>query len=310
MATSGVYALELTLNGLLEQAYGELQIGQDGETLSAGFYNKAKPRLNTMLKTWEAQGIHLWTMEEGVLFLDVGVAEYPFSTAKVANTYYETTLDADEAIGQTTLSVASTANMAVDMPIGVIGTDNDLQWSTIASFVTNDTVTINDALTVAATSGAQVYYYPTTTFKPVSRILNVRRKEGTAYEVPINYESRDYYMSLPNKTNQGYPVVAYYSRQIPTGTMYVWNAPSSAVPVIRFTYERQIQIMSSSTDTFDVPEYWYEAIKYNLAKRLIPVFGCGAGRAALIADLAKETLDTALSFDTTLYPITVNMSRS
>ena len=89
--------------------------------------------------------------------------------------------------------------------------------------------------------------------------------------------------------------------------MFVWNPPVSAIPVLRFSYERRIQIMEDPTDTFDMPEDWYEAITWNLAKRLIPKFGCTIERAAEIRANATESLDIALGFDSAPYPITVNM---
>jgi hypothetical protein len=260
-----------------------------------------------MLKAWEGQGIHLWTYEDGTLFLVVGQSEYPFATSNLANTYYETTTDAAEAIGQTVISVTSTANMTATDIIGIVQDDDDIHWSTIASIVADDTVTIDDALTVATASGSEVYHYTASSFKPVSRILNVRRKETTDYEVPINFLSREDYQDLPNKSQNGTVIQTYFSRQEPNGIMYTWNAPSSAVPVLRFTYERKIQIMESSTDTFDLPEYWYEAVIYNLAIRLAPKYGVSQLLLMELKQLAKEALDAALSFDTAVYPITINM---
>lgn len=308
MATSGNTSLSLTLNQLLEDAFDALQVGQEGETLNDNMYSRGKKALNRMLKAWQAQGIHLWTIEDGYLFLDKSVNEYPFSSAKVTNTYYSTTLDAAEVSGQTVLSVASTANMANGQSIGIIDENNDIHWSTIASFVTNDTVTINDALTTDSNSGAAVFYY-TAGFNPVSRVLSVRRRDTSYNDVPVNFESKDYFDRLPNKTDTGTPVVAYYDRQETTGTMYVWPAASDASFVMPFTYERQIEIMSSATNTFDLPEYWYEAVIYNLARRLLVQYGASPGRAAEIKELAKDTLDLALSFDSTLYPVTVDMGR-
>lgn len=286
-----------------------MQVGADGETLSGDFLVRSMKTLNFMLKAWEGDDIHLWTYEEGVLFLTVGQAEYPFgdATTHLANDYNETTTDADEAIGQTVISVASTSGFAVNDPIGLVDEDNNLFWSTIASFVTDDTVTINDALTKAVTSGAVVYQYTLSSFKPVSRISSVRRKETSDYEVPINFLSREDYQNLPNKSQNGTVIQTYYSRLQPTGTMFCWNAPVSSVPVLTFSYMRRIEIMQDPANTFDLPEDWFEAVTWNLAKRLIPKFGCTADRAIMIRAQAEESLDIALGYDTAPYPITVNM---
>lgn len=311
MTTSGVYTFEPSLNDILSQSYYALQIGQDGETLSGDFFNKAKPLLNQMLKAWEGQGIHLWTMKEGTLFLRVGQSVYPFgdATTHLANDYYTTETTAAAIVGATTISVADTEGFANGNPIGFIDEDGDLQWRLISSFVADTSVTVTAALTVALDDEAAIYTYTLNSFIPVVRILDVRRKQMTDYEVPINFVSREEYMSLPNKDQPGNAIQAYYSRQIPHGTMYVWKAPYSAVPVLRFTYERKLQIMTEATQTFDVPENWYDAIVYNLSLRLMTIYGCSPGRKIDLQVLAKGALDMALNFDTDLYPITVNLQR-
>ena len=81
------------------------------------------------------------------------------------DTYSETstTLDAEELAGQTVLSVASTASMTVGDSV-ILFMDNDqTHLSTIASFVANDTVTINDATTYKAASGSTLVVYSNTT---------------------------------------------------------------------------------------------------------------------------------------------------
>jgi len=311
MATSGTYRLTTTLNDVIEEALEVLQIGADGETLSADMQKRSRKTMNFMLKAWEGQGIHLWCYEEGTLFLTVGQAEYDFNSAAthLANTWYETTLSAAEASGQTILSVTSTANMVATDPIGIILSDNTIHWSTIAS-TTATTVTINDPLTGAASSGASVRNYRVNSFIPVNRIMETRRRESSTYEILINFESRADYFNLPDKSSTGVPVQTYFSRQQPPGKMYVWPAPSSAVDAINFTYERPIQIMSTGTDNFDLPDYWFEALIYNLADRLVLKYGCSRDRAVLIKEKARESLDIALEYDTDIYPITVEMRRA
>lgn len=70
-----------------------------------------------------------------------------------------TTLDAEALTGQTVLSVVSTASMTNGDTI-IIFMDNEIaHLSTIASFVENDTVTIDSALTFKASSGNTVIIY-------------------------------------------------------------------------------------------------------------------------------------------------------
>lgn len=306
MTTSGVYRHSVNFNEIAEEALDLLQIGADGETLSGDMQQRCRRTINFMLKAWEGQGIHLWTFHEGSLFLVPGQAEYNFATANLANTWYETTLSSAEALGQNVLSCTSTTNMTVADNIGIVLDDKTLHWTTIVS-KTSTTVTIANVLPSAAASGNTVRNYAPSTFIPVTRIMETRRRESTDYEIDMNFESRKDYFHLPDKVSTGQPIQSYFSRQNQDGLMYLWPSPNDAEIVINFTYERPIQTIEAGTDTLDIPNYWYEAVIYGLAERLILKFGCGKDRAIFIKDAARNALDIALEYDTDLYPIKVNM---
>ena len=55
--------------------------------------------------------------------------------------------------------------------------------------------------------------------------------------------------------------------------------------------------------TFDLPADWFDAIVYNLAKRMILKVGCSEARAIKIEAGAEEYLDNALAMDQAVYPI-------
>lgn len=92
-------------------------------------------------------------------------------------------------------------------------------------------------------------------------------------DLPMYRMSRDDYYALPIKTNQGYPTQFYYDRQRDGGTLFVWPAPDAALGTIGFTYRRYVMDLTTSTNNIDLPKEWYEAIVYNLAKKLLPRFG-------------------------------------
>lgn len=307
MSTSGVYRHTVNFNQIAEEALDLLQIGQDGETLSSDMQQRARKTANFMLKAWEGQGIHLWTFEEGSLFLVKGQSKYDFSSANLANTWHETTLSSAEAAGQNVLSCASTVNMAVDDVIGIVLDDKTLHWTTVVS-IASSSVTVFDVLPSPAASGNFVRNYVPETFIPVTRMMETRRRESTSYEISMNFESRKDYFHLPDKVTTGTPIQSYFSRQNPEGVLYLWPSPSDAATVINFTYERPIQTIVRGTDNLDIPDYWYEAIIYGLAERLILKFGCGKDRAILIKESARVALDLALEYDTDIYPITVTIN--
>jgi hypothetical protein len=320
MSTSGIYTLSKNLNEIASEAFDILQIGADGETLNGDMVSRAKTSLNLMLKEWQSQGIHLWSYTEGSLFLAVGQEKYDFRDASthVANDWFETTTTAATIAGANTILVTSADNIQDGDPIGVIQNDNNLFWTTVNGAPSGLTVTLTDNITLPTLSGAFVRNYRVGTATapeliPVSRVLNVRRQESTDYEIPIVFESRQDYFDLPNKSQVGTPIQAYYSRQDlageTSGIMYLWNSPISSVPVINFTYERKIQIMVNEDDTLDVPDYAQMAVIYNLADMLIPKYGASQGLAVWVKTEAQRLKNDMLAYDAAVYPIKMKMRR-
>jgi hypothetical protein len=310
MALSGVYALTSDFDDIAQEVMEILQVVGDGETITTAMKDKIKPTLNLMLKAWEGQGIHLWTYTEGTLFLQVGQAEYDLRNAstKITNTWHETTLAQDEVLGAGTITVLDASDITNGDDIGIIDDTNNLFWTTVNGAPVGDVVTLTAVLPTAVTSGSIVYNY-TDTIIPVRRVLNVRRRESTDYEIPINFESRGDYFDLPNKNQRGLPIQAYYSRQETQGIFYLWTTPSSATSVINFTYERETQIISADSDNFDIPSYWLEAVAYNLADRLTYKFSCTPERKQMIKMDATQYLNSALSFDDAVYPIELEIQQ-
>ncbi|MGB2264778.1 MAG: hypothetical protein ACPH3C_06300, partial [Glaciecola sp.] len=69
--TSGSTSFRLLTYDIVKEAftYCGIALDTEGEALTAGYLSEGKRSLNTMIATWQAQGIHLWTYQEGYLFL-------------------------------------------------------------------------------------------------------------------------------------------------------------------------------------------------------------------------------------------------
>jgi hypothetical protein len=71
--------------------------------------------LNQLVKSWQAQGLHLWTKTEGVLFLDVGKTSYELGPtgdeAGNAEDFVSTSMSVAAIATDRTLSLASTAGI-------------------------------------------------------------------------------------------------------------------------------------------------------------------------------------------------------
>lgn len=109
---------------------------------------------------------------------------------------------------------------------------------------------------------------------------------------------RQEYFSLPNKDNTGYPAQWYYDRQRSGGTLYVWPAPDTTSSTLRFTYRRIVNDMDATTDDLDLPQEWYDAVVYNLAKKMMPEYGgAGTPEGQLVLAEAARCYDLVKGFD-------------
>ena len=73
MALSNSVNFTMTASELIENSFSKIGIKKMEQPLLAPELQDGLDNLNLMMKAWQAQGLHLWSMEEGVCFLDSGV---------------------------------------------------------------------------------------------------------------------------------------------------------------------------------------------------------------------------------------------
>lgn len=269
MTTSGDTAYDRTGAQIVKTAYQiSKTIGVD-EDPSADQKTLALDLLNLMIKTDQTR-LGLWRMREAKAFVSVGTKSYSFppsgNYACDISELSETTLDADEASGQTELSVAATTGFTDNDTILVAQDDGTLHASTIASFSAGDTVTLNDALTAAASSGNKVYAYTNPAPRPL-KITSVRSEQGDN-EVFMSLMSRADYFNLANKSASGRPTQYFYDPQAGTGVLYLYPTPDSVSYEINYTYADELEVITADSQTADYPQEWMEYLVYGLAMRI------------------------------------------
>ena len=242
-----------------------------GRVLSAEDTDIASKLLNLIVKQWMgnsdfAPGLKVWTRKRAFLFPELNEHQYTLGSSgdHATASYSQTTVSSDEAIGQTTLSVTSTTGMTANDYIGIICDDGSIHWSTIASTGAGPTVVINDALTVAASSGSTVYWYTTKISKPLT-MLSVRRRDATSNETPLSSMSFSDYEMIGNKTNTGDPSRYLYERGITSGELFLDLEVSDTSDVYLLTYLRPVEDFDSANDTPDFPQEWERALVGQLA---------------------------------------------
>lgn len=268
MATSGTISytqseIEL-INGALRLA-GVLDVGEEAQ---AEVYASARASLNLYLKAFMAKAPQLWRETRGILFLSPGTSSYRLGTdrACLESDFVETTLSADEASGQTALSVTSSAGMTAADVIGIELDDGTRHWTTISTVNSSVLVTVASALTGAASDGATVYTYTTLLARPL-RVDGMQRRIDDN-DSAVRMEARRDYFDRPNKEQEGEVISAYYSPQLTNGLLYVWPTGSSVNERLHFTLERTLEDMTSTPNNFDLPVEWLETFTYGLATRL------------------------------------------
>lgn len=296
MATSGSTNFSRNRNEIIHEALELLNVVGAGETASPEDITAASNTLNIMTKAWQAQGRHLWALQEATLLLTKGTESYTLAGARGSNTVVKTELSADEASGQTVISVDSSAGMTAADVVGIELDDGTIHYTTIVSVDSSTQITITDATTGAAAENRHVYTYTTALGRPL-RVPHVRLRDSADNDRELEQYSREEYFNLPDKDVQGKPTGYYYDPQLSTGTLYLYPAPDSVKDRIQLTYERAFEDFDGATNDPDFPQEWLQALTWNLALNLAPKYEIAQSKiAGIIAPMAAQALDEVLNY--------------
>jgi len=309
MATSGESSFTLTSLQLVNKAFSKIGVKVAEQALTADEYQDGQDTLNLMIKSWSAQGLHLWSKDEGLLFLTPGKTDYDLGpqgdNACQFDDFIGTTSTTANVATDTIISVTSTAGMVALDAVGVELDNNARHWTTIASVDSAVQITITTQLPSDAKAGSTVFTYTDLAQRP-NRILSYRRKTyAQENEIPVTSWSRQSYFNQVNKLSRGTIVNAYYSPQLENGRVYVWQTATSVNNLLRFTFERPLDDILTSDDTLDFPPEWLEAIIYNLAARLADDYDAPPQKAANVNNKAIAFLDDLLGWDEEMESITL-----
>lgn len=298
MATSGTYQMNLARDEIITLAFQHLNVYPNSAAILSGDREYAATMLNLMIKTWDTQDRHLWTLTQGTLFLALDENEYSLGETgdHATSSYVSTTLNANAASGATTLTLVSSSGMTAGKAIGIVLDSGALQWTTISTIPGATSVTIPaPGLTGAATSGNYVYSYNSKIPRPL-RIFSARRITSDSLETPLLPLSNQEYFDLSNKTTASTVTSFYYDPQLTNGKMFIWPETSDITDRINFTFARPLQIFDIAANTQDFPSEWLLPISMQLAVLISPRYGKRELIKSFKAD-ADEMLQNLLDFD-------------
>jgi len=120
--------------------------------------------------------------------------------------------------------------------------------------------------------------------KPV-RLLQAFWTPADGTNTPLNVYNRYDFNNLPNGSD-GNPVNLYYQPLRTNGTITLWPTPDNSTTSITFHYQSPYEDMDASTDDFDFPSEWIQALIYNLAWSLAPEYGTPPTDRKILAEEA------------------------
>jgi len=299
MSNSGNTSFSQTAAEIIADSLTLLGVYGQGDTVSAADTTFCMNILNKMVKNWEGQGIHLWTANEAAIFLTVGQQSYRTGATDtdvggVDPIFNSLTVNASG----NTLSVQSTVGISIGDNIGIQLSTNVLQWTTVATIPDVNTITTVANLNAQALAGGSVFSFTTRLDRPL-QIINARFwAQGGGFERPIEMQGRTQFMYLPNKTQTGKAVAAFYAPKVNDSFFYVWPVADSCGDCIRISYVRRIDDFNTTADSPDLPQEWLECITYNLAVRVAAAYGIATSKLNPdISTIAQSSLAEMSMYD-------------
>ncbi len=137
------------------------------------------------------------------------------------------------------------------------------------------------------------------TFRPlrIPRARLVYAYPHPHLQVPLIELSREEYNMMGQPGALGIPNSFYYDLQTIQGVLYLYLTPNDPIDQVILTCQRPIMDMLTSTDAFDFPIEWLNAIKYGLAAELVFDFEVPVQKATRIQQKADQLLADVTDYD-------------
>lgn len=122
----------------------------------------------------------------------------------------------------------------------------------------------------------------------------------TPIDIPMTIMAKTDYLMLGGKFSQGVTNTIFYDPLIPNGSLSVYLTPDTATVTnytLHLIYQRQIQDMVSSTDNFDLPQEWSQAIVWCLAAELCEEYDVPESKIQRITMRADKYKNDLIDWD-------------
>jgi hypothetical protein len=121
-----------------------------------------------------------------------------------------------------------------------------------------------------------------------------------AVDIPMTIISEQEYNILGSKKSQGNVNTVMYKPYVNNGILKVFLTPNSQVATdyeLHLNVQRPIEDITSSNQTFDFPQEWYQCLRWGLASELSADYGVDLQRATLVIQRAEQYKQRLMAWD-------------
>lgn len=292
MATSGSWDFGQTAAQLIQSAHEDMGMIEPGGTATAADIALALSRLNTIAKQYQGRsdsspGLKIHTRQRITMFLAKGQQSYligPASgDARASTAAGRTTISADEALGQTVISITSntdtttypgtTITMTSADIVGIELNDGTIQWTTISG-TPGATMTISVALTAAASAGRYVWWFTSRAQRfPYIESAVLRNKDLTDVPFSIYTESAQYDQGVVSKYADGTPTCMLVEPLRLNTRITLDTQPTVVTDTVILTVYYPAEDYDATTNDIAFPQEALEFLRYELMFKLAPSVG-------------------------------------
>lgn len=281
---------------IISRALKDIGALEAGEVPTAEATADAFDMLNDMCAQWSNENMMVFYRTEIIFPVVQNQIQYTIGPGGQVGSAFT------GSISGNTLTVTALTSGAITMGQTISGT-GVASGTTIVGFTSGaggnvnelGTYTVSRSQTVASTAMTGYYERPLTiesAFVRVTTTSNGAPIYGGGLDYPISVVSLEEYESIGLKSLNGpWPKVVYYQPSEILGTIYVWPNPAQGeMHCFASTLFRKFQ---TYFDTIQLPEGYNMALRWNLAERLMPMYGKASEiQIAMIQQYAAQSKST------------------
>jgi hypothetical protein len=264
MTTSGSYDWTLDRDGIIAQAYENIQVIKPEATPKAELLTAGSRRLNGIVKRLQQKDIFLWTQEWVTQTFTASAVVTSNSTTYRCIKGHTSSATDEPGVG------ANWSTYWVEDASKTSGGD----WVTATGYTS-----IADFTVAGDTIGIEKMFI---------------RDGGNDY--PVDIISQTDFAEVLTKSNEGKPTEAVFDRQL-SPKVYLYKQPDSTDYVLHYQRVRKLEDFDAGANNFDGPESWIPLLIKMLEYDLCGTHGIPIEERRAIKSEVKELLADAKKDD-------------